>query len=262
MGQRDQLSRRYLALWFPFLPAQAMRLEWRRQPPSAAPDRRPLLLIEKRRGALVLAAVDGRALKLGLSVGMTLADARSRVPECLVAAYDPDTDARVLTALSAYCERFTPLAALDEPHGACARYNRLPAFVRGDEAGLMQQACASLHQAGFSIRAAIASTPDAARAFARFADDALTISNDDEKIARCLPLAALELSHDTALALKRAGLRTLADLADRPSTAFAAPALMKILPSGCTVFSAMRTDASRPCAHFPIAWQKNILPTP
>lgn len=196
-------------------------MEWRQQDPSAAPDNRPLLLIEKRRGALVVAAVDWRARKAGLSTGMTLADARARVPDCLIAEYDPDSDARVLATLAALCERFTPLTALDEPHGLVLDITGC-AHLFGGEAALTESARAALRRAGFSSRAALDCTPDAARAFARFADDGLTISHGDDHIARGLPLAALELPDDTALALKRAGLRTLADLAGRPSTAFAA----------------------------------------
>ena len=198
-----------------------MRLEWRQRHPSAAPDRRPLLLIEKRRGALVLAAVDGRALRQGLSPGMTLADARAREPDCLVAAYDADTDARVLATLAAMGERFTPLVALDPPHGLLLDITGCAHLFDGEE-GLMRAAVAALRRAGFSARAALAGTPDAARAFARFCPDALTLSDDDEQLARALPLAALELPEDSALALKRAGLQTLADLADRSSAALAA----------------------------------------
>ncbi|MGL4496341.1 MAG: Y-family DNA polymerase, partial [Beijerinckiaceae bacterium] len=163
--------------------------------------------------------VDAAALKLGLGPGMTLADARAREADCVVAEYDSNTDARVLIALAASCERFTPLVALDAPHGLTLDITGCAHLFDGEER-LLESARASLLKAGFSSRAAIASTPDAARAFARFAATPLTISDDDEKIARTLPLAALELSHDTALALKRAGLNTLADLADRPSTAF------------------------------------------
>ncbi|WP_204268596.1 hypothetical protein, partial [Enterobacter hormaechei] len=68
-------QRRYLAVWLPFLPAD----RWRRFNPSVAPDDQPQDFTEKDRGAQRQAAVDRRAQALGLTPGLTLADARARV---------------------------------------------------------------------------------------------------------------------------------------------------------------------------------------
>jgi protein ImuB len=68
-------NRRYLALFFPWLPAERLRLTCR--PMSAAQDDRPRAFVEKQHGALRLVAVDEAAAALGLSPGLSMADARA-----------------------------------------------------------------------------------------------------------------------------------------------------------------------------------------
>ncbi|HSI41885.1 MAG TPA: DNA polymerase Y family protein, partial [Xanthobacteraceae bacterium] len=83
---------------------------------------------------------------------------------------------------------------------------------------------------GLAARAAIAGTPDAARALARFHAGAeaggppvLAVPPGEEAAhIRPLPLAALGLDAERRLALGRAGLKTVADLADRPRAPLAA----------------------------------------
>jgi protein ImuB len=62
-------------LWFPRLSAERL------QRAGAAPADAPFALVEKVRGAIRLAAVDARALALGIAPGLTLADARAQVPD-------------------------------------------------------------------------------------------------------------------------------------------------------------------------------------
>src|SRR5689334_3742931 len=107
--------RRYLALWLPFLPTD--RLRRRQERGSGAPDERPLVVVDKRRGALVIAAGDPAALRLGLVPGLALADARARIPDIAAVEAEPEAEERLILALAALCDRFTPLVALDPPHG-------------------------------------------------------------------------------------------------------------------------------------------------
>lgn len=210
------MQRRYLALWFPFLASERLR---RRA--CAAPDERPLVLIEKDRGALRLADCDRRAVGLGLTRGLTLADARARIPDLVVVEADPAADQRLLAELAAFCDRFTPLVALDPPHGLVLDITGC-AHLFGGEAALRQALGGRLRRLGFSLRASIAGTPEAARAFARFGGEALSPPGGDEERARRLPVAALEVAPESVLALSRAGLKTLGDLAQRPSHALSA----------------------------------------
>ncbi|MFT3978585.1 MAG: DNA polymerase Y family protein, partial [Sphingomonas bacterium] len=113
MSDADSGSRRYLALWFPFLCAERLRNR-----SAAAPDARaPFALVEKVRGALRLAAVDAVAARLGLEPGLALADARARVPDLAVAEHDPLADLAWLEAIADGCVRYTPMVAVDAPDG-------------------------------------------------------------------------------------------------------------------------------------------------
>jgi protein ImuB len=79
-------TRRYLALFFPWLPAE----RFTRSAPK--PPDLPLVFAEKQRGALRIASVDARAQALGLRVGMPLADARAQVGDLAIVPHDPVLD--------------------------------------------------------------------------------------------------------------------------------------------------------------------------
>lgn len=209
------MQRRYLALWFPFLATDRLhRLQVLQA--GAGPDERPLVVVEKERGALRLADCDRRAVALGLTRGLTLADARARIPELAIAEADPAADVRFLERLAGLCDRFTPLVALDQPHGLVLDISGC-AHLFGGEAALRQEIGIRLRRLGLQLRASIAGTPEAARALARFGDCAVSPPGGDAERTRLLPVAALEAPPETILALSRAGLKTLADLAARPS---------------------------------------------
>ena len=86
-------KRRYLALFFPFLPAE----RWLRTAPR--PPDAPLIFAEKQRGAMRLASVDAAALAVGLRPGMPLADARAQIGELVVVPHDPVLDQNLRTYL-------------------------------------------------------------------------------------------------------------------------------------------------------------------
>ncbi|MDV3257748.1 MAG: DNA polymerase Y family protein, partial [Sphingomonas sp.] len=65
------------------------------------------------KGALRLAAVDQQARSLGLEPGMTLADARARVPGLHAAEHDPAADHAWLGRLAGGSIRYTPMLGLD-----------------------------------------------------------------------------------------------------------------------------------------------------
>src|SRR5690606_36279014 len=108
--------RRYLAVWFPWLPSDRLRRQEQRDgaPPEDAP---PIVLAEKIKGALRLAAVDPASARAGLTPGLALADARARTPALRVVAHRPDLDDALLGWVLEDFGRFTPMIALDPPHG-------------------------------------------------------------------------------------------------------------------------------------------------
>ena len=147
---------------------------------------------------------------------MTLADARARCPTIEVVPHDPAADAALVDLMLEDCDRWTMLVGRDDPQGlilditGCA-----PLF--GGEAEMHRRIAHRFRRAGLEPRSALAGTPDAARALARYGPVGITPSEGDEAATRPLPIAALEMPDETQLALSRAGLKTVGDLADRPS---------------------------------------------
>jgi protein ImuB len=214
---------RFLSLSLPFLATdridRLMRAQGLRKPPDA-----PLATVIKVKSAQRLTAVDRRARALGLQPGMTLTDARAMRPSLICVDADARAEAQTLENITDWCRRFTPLAALDAPDGVMLDVSGA-AHLFGGEAKLLAKVEARLKDQGFGACAAIASTPEAAWALARYGalrilPPSLNGRNVDEKeLARRLgdlPLAALRLDTATLADLAQAGLRRISDILMRP----------------------------------------------
>jgi protein ImuB len=194
---------------------------------SAAPAE-PLVLIDKQQGALHLVAVNAGAKELGLHPGLALTDARSRVPDIRVEPADTRADAALLMKLAGLCEFFTPLFAIDGEDGLLMDITGC-AHLFGGEEGLAKRVADKFIRIQIIFRLCIAATPHAARAMARHGQEGIIATADTEAVTRHLPLAALDISEDAMTALKRAGLRTIGDLLDRPSQTLAARFTMELM---------------------------------
>lgn len=184
-------------------------------------DAPPLVLVEKVKGALRLAAVDRAAAAAGLSPGLTLADARARMPVLRTVPHRPDADAALLDRVLEDFDRFTPMIALDPPNGLMLDVAGCD-HLFGGEGGLARAVEARSGRGGLVVRMALASTPQAARALARFGSGGIFNEGQDRAAVRALPVSALELPEKDEQALRRAGLKRLADLDDRPRAPLAA----------------------------------------
>src|SRR5262245_41717826 len=89
-ARTSRAPKRWLAAWFPYLPADRVLRACSRQADL------PLVLAEKVKGATRLAAVSRDAQAIGISQGMTLADARARIPDLWVEEADPVKEAVLL----------------------------------------------------------------------------------------------------------------------------------------------------------------------
>jgi len=228
-------------LWFPLLPADRRRRRF-------GPDAPPTAFVEKQRGAIRVVALDRQALRLGLAPGLTLADARARVPELAAVDHDPHADRLWLERIADGCDRWTPMVALDPSDGVTlditgcvegflvhAKKSVRPERVEeerqgfdrlspngemfGSETALAADIEQRLSTAGLTLRLALAGTPEAAQALARF--QSLPAVDEGQAIRR-LPVAALGQEDEAETALRRAGLKTIGDLADRPPAPLAA----------------------------------------
>ena len=100
---------RYLSIWLRRLPTD--RLARHRAP---GPDERaPLVVVHMVKSALRIAAMNDAAVRLGLTVGLALADACARHPALQVASSDPEADRRLLEAVADWCDRYTPLVGIE-----------------------------------------------------------------------------------------------------------------------------------------------------
>jgi protein ImuB len=129
----------------------------------------------------VIAAADAAARALGLRPGLPLAQASARIPGLAVMEAEPDADAAALGRLAAWCLRYAPLTAPDPPDGVWIDATGAAHLV-GGEAALLADLVERLQRAGFAARAAIADTPGAAHAVARYG----------EKVRKILPLPLRE----------------------------------------------------------------------
>src|SRR5205085_1213604 len=120
-----------------------------------------------------------------------------------------------------WCQRYTPLVALDPPDGILCDVSGC-AHLMGGEARLRDDILARLQHWGFSARAALAGTIGAAWAAARFADAEITASGRERELIKLLPLAALRLGEETVTALARVGLKRVGDILDLPRAPLAA----------------------------------------
>jgi protein ImuB len=160
-----------------------------------------------------LTALSRAAIALGLTPDLTLADARARIPDLVALDRDHGAEARLLARIVAGCVRYTPMAAAEPPDGVILDISGC-AHAFGGEEELESDLRRRLKASGITALSALGDTPEQARALARFGHSGKHLLN--------LPVDALEADAAVTLALRRAGLKTIGDLASRPRKMLAA----------------------------------------
>jgi protein ImuB len=163
-----------------------------------------------------IAALDEAAERLRLKPGMGIADARAMYPAIEIVAEDAEADRRLLEALADWCDRYTPLVALDGTDGLFLDITGCAHLFGGEEA-MLDGLLASFFEQGFRTRAGLASTPGAAWAAARFSLPGKILQEGDERpFLESLPLAALRLEARVIASLESVGLRTVGTVLAAP----------------------------------------------
>ena len=204
--------RRVVSLWLPFWPTDRLR-----QSDAALPAEVPLVTRMHDGRRLVIAAVCPAARGLGLQPGMTVAQAQAMVPDLVVADAASEEDAQALRRLAAWCLRLSPMTAADPPDGVWIDATGC-AHLHGGETAMLESLVRQLGRGGLQGRVAVADTPGAAHALARFGGKPVVVVEVGQATdaLALLPVAALRIDARTAGGLRRLGLDLVGQLEATP----------------------------------------------
>ena len=179
----------------------------------------PFALVERTGKGLILTAVNPAARMLGLHRGQAHADARAIVPHLESAPAEPERETAALIRLALWAERFSPSVAIDQ---LLPGYEGLfldmtgGAHLFGGEEALLAELETRLKAARIPARLALADTPGAAWALARFGRSRIAAPGRTREALADLPAPALRLGESALNLLRRFGLSTIGDLYPLP----------------------------------------------
>jgi protein ImuB len=168
----------------------------------------PFAVVWEEKGHLYIAAVNDPAREAGVQAGVRLADARALLPTLHIVLSDFEADERLKQHLVEWCNHYSPLAAHDGADGIVLDITGCT-HLFGGEAALLQQIQAGLREMKLRVRGAIADTPAAAWALARFSKQVLVSREELSGALDPLPVRALRIPLEIADELGRVGLTTI-----------------------------------------------------
>src|SRR5580700_1906584 len=191
---------RIVSVWLPRWPIQRFVAAQAIGPSDKCVEpERPFVLVVAGAGGPRLAALNETAEQCGLAVGEPLADARAKADGLQVCAVDPAADDDALRRLTLWATRYTPTASpWSEENGADGFFLDIEgsAHLFGGEEKLIADLAARLARFGLAARLAVAATPGAAWAAARFHRSPLSVVPCGEEAAalETMPIEALRLT--------------------------------------------------------------------
>jgi protein ImuB len=208
--------RRILSLWLPRLPIDRIRrkLACGSSGQGDIEGDDPNVVVIKEKNALQIFSLDDKAAQFGLQIGQPLANARAICPDLKVFDADEVADRKTLEDIADWCDRFTPLVALDPPHGLFLDVTGC-VHLFGGEAAMLRLLCDVLTAQGFTVSAAIASTSVCARTLNRHVHGRIVHDGEETEAVGPLPVSALGAGEAITTGLRRAGLKTIGDVASR-----------------------------------------------
>ena len=225
--------RRILSLWLPRLPTDRIKRRLVQEDRSRACAGlgeaffrkpffdKPWIVADKQQNALQIVAMNDAAAAIGLEIGMPVANARAICPDIEMFDADVAADAQALERIADWCDRFTPLVALDPPYGLFLDISGCTHLFGGEDR-MLALVCGSLAGQGFVANAAIAGTPACARALTRAARGRIVPEGQETAAVEHLPVFALGAEDTITRGLRRAGLKTIGDVASREPREIAA----------------------------------------
>ena len=210
--------RRILSLWLPRLPIDRIK---RRMSRHGTQCLNPLIVVTRQNNALHVSALDEAAARSGLAIGLPLANARAVCPDLAVEDADDVADQATLTGIADWCDRFTPLVGIDPPHGLLLDITGC-AHLFGGEDALLKTVCAALAAQEFKVQASVAGTAACARTLSRTTHGRVVRAGDEAWAISALPIASLGAAIAVTQGLRRAGLKTIGEVAARATHEIAA----------------------------------------
>jgi protein ImuB len=205
-------QRRYLCLNLPDWPTDYLK----RRDPDLKP---PLVLYERIKGGLRLAALDREARAAGLRLGQTLADARAIVPDLTVIEQDKAPLTSAFADFADWHSNASPLVAVMQdmsPFGDLVLDITGVAHLFGGEADMLRMALGRLRALGYAVSGAIAPTIGSAWAVSHFARSTIVEPDRLADALDSLPVAALRLDETRIGLLAQMGLHRIGQLRGRP----------------------------------------------
>jgi protein ImuB len=178
---------------------------------SAAP---PIALIDKVGRREEVVAVCSAAAALGIHAGMAATHARALVSDLDFRPANRAADAALLDRLALFAiRRWSPIAAVTPDDGLWLDLSGCD-HLYGGEQRFCRRLQAFCRRAGFTARVAIADTPGAAHALARFAPSNISIAPPGAtgQSVSSLPVAALRLAPAALTAARKFGFETIGEL--------------------------------------------------
>ena len=198
---------------------------------------------------------------------MRLTDARALVAGLAAADAEPEKDRLGLGRLALWCNRFTPLCAVDGDDGLLLDIAGC-AHLAGGEAAMAAEIAARLTGLDLETRLGLADTPAAAWALARFGaeDRCIAVPGSARAALEALPVETLRIALEAARLLRRLGLTTIGavDGLPRPSLArrFASRERSGAVLSRLDQALGRRAEPITPMAPPPTCLERLALPEP
>ncbi|MDK4739362.1 DNA polymerase Y family protein [Rhizobium sp. CNPSo 3464] len=162
-----------------------------------------------------LTALNERAETIGLKLAQGVAEAKAICPALDVVEENPAADRKLLEAIADWCDRYTPLVAIDGKDGLFLDITGCAHLFGGEEA-LLEDILIRISRLGLDVRGAISSAPGLSWAVARFDESRVVPPEAMEEALAPLPVASLRLGEETVAALQKLGLKQVGDLLAAP----------------------------------------------
>ena len=212
MTQTVRIAKRAMFVW---LPNFAMRRARLKTPQRAGPDG-AFVLLEKHHAIERSAALDEPAIRAGLHLHQSLADAMAVLPALTAADADPEGDRQAMKALAGWAQRYSPVTAYDFPNGLWLDVTGC-AHLWGGEAELAEDLLSRLKKRGIPARICVADTFGAAYAIAHHSEHySIVPPGGHRDLLSLLPVERLRLADETQNLLQRLGLTTIGHVEDLP----------------------------------------------